>query len=513
MANLADHLFRQDRERGDKCALIYKDRAYSFTELAYLVRQIAGGLSRAGVGVGSRVGLMLYTRPEFVLYQQAIFALGGILSPLNVFYKRAELAHAVAVCRTDYLIVGSEFVGLLPEPGGPDRGALKRIFVVDLPPDDAPNSLIVSAATLEGAAPITEPVALPPEALGMVLKTSATTGKAKGVMLSIGNIQANYDRTPGWLGLDQSTVTLCALPLYNTFGLNQCINATMVTGGTMVLIPRFDAGECLAAIEKSRCTFFPGVPTMLQSLLDHPDAAHRDISSIGRILTGAAPVPAPLLQRIKAKMGGATIVMTGYGLTEATAIVTLDQVELDAEGNVRRPRSIGRVLPGMEMKIVTPDGAPVAVGERGEICVRGPNVMQGYSGLDDETSFAIRDGWLHTGDIGVTDAEGFAYVVDRLKDVIIRGGQNIYPADIEETIYHYPGVKEVAVIGAPDERFGEVPIAFVALRAGETVSAEDIIQRCKAALACFNVPTAVHFLPELPKGPTGKILRRALRAP
>jgi len=155
MANLADHLFRQDRERGDKCALIYKDRVYSFTELAYLVRQIAGGLSRAGVGVGSRVGLMLYTRPEFILYQQAILALGAILSPLNVFYKKGELAHAVEVCHTDYLIVGSEFVGVLPEPGASDAGALKRIFVVDLPRDEAPNALIASAATLEGAAPIT----------------------------------------------------------------------------------------------------------------------------------------------------------------------------------------------------------------------------------------------------------------------------------------------------------------------------------------------------------------------
>jgi long-chain acyl-CoA synthetase len=274
---------------------------------------------------------------------------------------------------------------------------------------------------------------------------------------------------------------------------------------------RFDAGRCLAAIQDYRCTFFPAVPTMLQKLFDHPDIAKYDLSSISRIMTGAAPVPAALLERIYAAMGSDTVVMTGYGLTEATAIVSLDHIALNAAGKVVRPKSIGRVLPGIEMRLVGEGGKPVTVGEVGEICVRGPNVMEGYYKMPEETALAIVDGWLHTGDLGVVDKEGFAYIVDRKKDVIIRGGQNIYPADIEEVIYHYPGVSEVAVVGVADESLGEVTIAFVALKPGVVVAEEDIIARCKQELAYYKVPASIRFLPELPKGPTGKILRRELR--
>jgi long-chain acyl-CoA synthetase len=345
----------------------------------------------------------------------------------------------------------------------------------------------------------------------LMLNTSATTGKAKGVMRSIDNIRANYDRTPEWLGIDGDSVILSVLPLYNTIGLNQCINALMVTGATMVLMQRFDPAKCLATIQDYRCTFFPAVPTMLQRMFDHPEAGHFDLSSIRRIMTGAAPVPAALLERIYAAMGGDTEVMTGYGLTEATAIVALQHIQLDAEGKVIRPKSIGRALPGIEMRILEPNGGDAAAGEVGEICVRGANVMQGYYKMPKETELAIVDGWLHTGDLGLRDAEGYAYIVDRKKDVIIRGGQNIYPADIEEVIYHLPGVIEVAVIGAQDERFGEVPVAFVAMRNGQKLSSDSIIAKCKEELAYYKVPASVHFLPELPKGPTGKILRRELR--
>lgn len=250
---------------------------------------------------------------------------------------------------------------------------------------------------------------------------------------------------------------------------------------------------------------------MLQRMFDHPEAGRFDLSSITRIMTGAAPVPAALLERIYAAMGGDTEVMTGYGLTEATAIVALEHIKLDAAGKVIRPKSIGRALPGIEMRILEPNGGDAAAGEVGEICVRGANVMQGYYKMPKETELAIVDGWLHTGDLGLRDAEGYAYIVDRKKDVIIRGGQNIYPADIEEVIYHLPGVIEVAVIGAQDERFGEVPVAFVAMRNGQKLSSDSIIAKCKEELAYYKVPASVHFLPELPKGPTGKILRRELR--
>lgn len=511
VANLADHLFRQERERGGKCALVFEGQRFTFAEVAERVRQFAGGLSAVGVRTGTRVGLMLNSRPEFVFLEQALFALGAIVSPLNIFYRRADLAHALGSCDLEALIIEREFMDRLPVSTMAMTGSLRSILVAGMSPD-AETGIVLSADRLEELGePLQSPVQLDPEAIALMLNTSATTGKAKGVMLSIANIRANYDATPAWLGITDETVTLCALPLYNTFGLNQGINALMVAGATLVLLPRFDAAQCLDAIERYRCTFFPAVPTMLQKLFDHPDAARHDLRSIRSIMTGAAPVPAALLERIYAAMGPDTRVMTGYGLTEATAIVSLEHIELDASGKVLRPKSIGKVLPGIDLCILGDDGTPTQAGAVGEICVRGPNVMQGYYKKPEETARAVVDGWLHTGDLAFMDERGEIFIVDRMKDVIIRGGQNVYPADIEEILYHQPGVVEAAVIGMADDVLGEVPVAFVALRSPGAVTEEELLTRCKEELAYYKVPKAIHFLAELPKGPTGKILRRELR--
>jgi len=284
----------------------------------------------------------------------------------------------------------------------------------------------------------------------------------------------------------------------------------MVTGGTLVLMPRFDAGGCIDLIERHRCTFLPAVPTMLQKIFDHPDTANRDLRSVKRIMTGGAPVPAALMERIRRAIGPETIVLTGYGLTEATALVTLDKIEAQPDGRLARARTIGRVLPGMQLCILREDGSEAGLGEVGEICLRGPNIMRGYFQMPADTAAALAGGWLHTGDLGYLDEAGYAYIVDRKKDIIIRGGQNIYPADIEEVIYRIAGVREVAVVRREDDTFGEVPVAFIALAPHAAVSADEVIAHCKAELAYFKVPAAVHFLPELPKGPTGKILRRGL---
>jgi long-chain acyl-CoA synthetase len=511
VANLADHLFRQARERGGKRALVFEGQEFTFEQLAARVRRQAGGLAKAGVKTGTRCGLMLNTSPDFIVFQQALFALGAVVCPLNTSYRERELAHVIDSCALEFLIIDGEYLSVLPDVCAPAIATLRRVFVVgrDASLDTeilrSTECLAISGALLD------VPVSLASTAIGIMLNTSATTGKAKGVMLSVGNIQANYDSTPDWLGLTESAVTLCALPLFNTFGLNQGINALMRTGATMVLLPKFDAALCVAAIEAYRCTFFPAVPTMLQKILDFAEAGRHDLRSIERILTGGAPVPAALLARIRAALGAKVVVMTGYGLTEGTALVSLEQIETDAAGNILRPKSIGRVLPGMEMRILNDNRAPARSKEVGEICIRGPNVMQGYFREPEQTAQAIIDGWLHTGDMGYVDADGFAYIVDRKKDVIIRGGQNIYPADIEEVLYDHPAVSEVAVVGEPDAMFGEVPVAYVALRPQGKATAEELTACCRAQLANSRVPKAIHFLPVLPKGPTGKILRRALR--
>lgn len=511
MANLADHLFRQAHERGGKIALVFEGTSYTFAEIAERVSRIAGGFAAAGLGVGSRIGLMMSSRPEFIFFQQAAFMIGATVSPLNIFYRRNEIVHVIASCDLEYLLVDAQYAERLPEAGAAGTESLRSVFIFGGDGNALPEGARLAEDLLETGRPLDAPVQIPASSIGLMPNTSATTGKAKGVMLSLANIAANYDSTPDWLGITETSVTLCALPLYNTFGLNQCVNALMVTGGTLVLMPRFDAERCIEAIEKYRCSFFPAVPTMLQKLFDHPVAGKHDLGSVRRIMTGAAPVPAALLERIYAMMGSDTVVMTGYGLTEGTAIVSLEHIELDGYGRVKRPKSIGRVLPGMEMRIIGESGAETGPGEVGEICVRGPNVMTGYYKMPEDTAIALAGGWLHTGDLGMIDHDGHAYIVDRKKDVIIRGGQNVYPADIEEVLYHAPGVSEVAVIGIPDDMMGEVPIAFVALQPGAQVSADALIARCKEELAQYKVPKEVRILPELPKGPTGKILRRELR--
>ena len=510
MANLANHLYEQARQRAGKRALVFAGREYTFADIAAEVRCLAGGLSAAGIGIGSRVGLLMSPGVEFIAFEQAIFVVGAIVCPLNTFYRDRELAYSLESLELEYLIAGREYLANLPDLDSPAAATLKAVFVPGLEAAHEGRVLRSANGLREAGCSIDVPVSLEPDAIGIMLNTSATTGKAKGVMLSLANIQANYDATPEWLGITESTVTMCALPLYNTFGLNQGINAIMVTGATMVLMPRFDAGACIRAIEHYRCTFFPAVPTMLQKLLDHPDVSRHDLSSIQRILTGGAPVPTSLLERIHKVFGTHVVVLAGYGLTEATALVSLDRIEVDTAGKLLRPKSIGKVLPGIDMRICRDDRSWADANEVGEICVRGPNIMRGYFRRHDDTGRVLVDGWLHTGDLGYIGVDGYTYLVDRKKDLIIRGGQNIYPVEIEEVLYHHPAVGEAAVVGSPDEMFGEVPIAYVALKHNATVTAEELIGRCQQELSHFKVPVAVRFLAELPKGPTGKILKRAL---
>jgi long-chain acyl-CoA synthetase len=249
---------------------------------------------------------------------------------------------------------------------------------------------------------------------------------------------------------------------------------------------------------------------MLQKIIDFPGADESRLGSVTKILTGGAPVPAALLRRVL-RVAPRADVMSAYGLTEGTALVTMTPVRLGADGEIEHGRTIGRVLDGITLAIADDDGALCPTGEVGEIVIRGPNVMRGYYRAPDDTAVALAGDWLHTGDIGFIDAEGYVFIVDRKKDVIIRGGQNIYPADIEEVIYQVPGVAEVAVVGARDDLLGEVPVAYVALVPGCEVEEAAILERCVADLARYKIPAQIHFLPELPKGPTGKILRRELR--
>jgi long-chain acyl-CoA synthetase len=514
VSNIASHLFRRAHDGAAKPALIFGARQFTFAQIHAQVCRIAAGLASAGFEAGDKLGIMLTTGPEFIFFEYAAFTLGGVVVPLNVHYKANEIEYALGSCDVDFLVVQDAFLDRISTAILERLPALRRIFVLGAWQSASGTSRVSDAnSLLENRTSVTAVIERGSDDLALMLHTSATTGKAKGVMLTISNLQANYDRTPDWLGLGSDDCILCALPLYNTFGLNQCINAIMVTGATMVLLPRFDVLDCLNAIQSYRCTFFPSVPTMLQKMLNDPRVSEFDITSTRRLLVGAAPVPGPLLEQVYRIMGPQTVVMTGYGLTEASALVSLEHTSLDEHGNLRRPKSIGQALPGIQIMIADDNGLELAPGVVGQICIKGPNVMKGYYKMEAETAKAIVNDWLQTGDLGVMDRDRHFYIVDRKKDLIIRGGQNIYPADIEEVLYQHTAVAEAAVIGRPDDVLGEVPEAFVALKPGRNATAEELMQLCKSELAYFKVPKEIHLLEELPKGPTGKILRRGLRVP
>ncbi|WP_374413997.1 class I adenylate-forming enzyme family protein [Novosphingobium colocasiae] len=502
MANRAGHLFDWAHKTPDAVALVFDGKETTFAALGDDVRACTGALAGLGISKGAHVGIWLPACPAFITVQQALFMLGATVTPINVLYRPGEVAHAVSCCDLGWIVTTAALGASLGD------AAPCPLIAIDLATDTAAlRSLPVPTAS---AKPCPVPATVADDDLVMLLLTSATTGKAKGVMLTAGNLAANYDRTPGWLGLGHDSVILCALPLYNTFGLNQCINAMLVTGCTLVLLDRFDAERCIETIGTHKCTFMPAVPTMLQKIIDHPAASREALHHLRTIMTGGAPVPSTMLLRLL-DLAPDVEVLTGYGLTEGTALVTLTQVKLGPDGRIVRDRTIGRVLDGMTLAILDDAGEPLAAGENGEIAISGPNVMQGYYHAPDDTAAALDGRWLRTGDIGYLDADGYAFIVDRKKDIIIRGGQNIYPADIEEVLYEVPGVCEVAVVAQPDEMLGEVPIAFVALRPGVTATVEAMLAHCKASLAGYKCPAHIEIRDELPKGPTGKILRRALR--
>ena len=510
MSNRAQHLFDRAAESPQKIAVIFEGDEYTFTDLAQLVQKAAGGLKHLGIGKATRVGIMIPSSPQFIIAQQALFLLGAIVTPLSIFYRPAEVNHAIASCDLECLLMTPELQDRLAvDSTSPPNTLLSVIFFDEKVPVQHTRAQSLFNA-ISASLPVEKLADISADEVVMLLLTSATTGKSKGVMLTAANLAANYDRTPSWLGLEPSARILCALPLYNTFGLNQCINATLLTGATMVLLPRFDAERCINAIDEYQCTFLPAVPTMLQKIIDHPSARDDRLSSLTKILTGGAPVPAALLRRVLAAAPRAEV-LSAYGLTEGTALVTLTPVRLGEDGEVEHGRTIGHVLDGITLAIIDDDGQLVGPGKVGEIVIRGPNVMRGYHHAPEDTAIALAGGWLHTGDIGYTDDEGFVFIVDRKKDVIIRGGQNIYPADIEEVIYQVAGVAEVGVVGIGDDMLGEVPIAFVSLLPGADVSIATILDRCAEELARYKIPAQIHLLKELPKGPTGKILRRELR--
>jgi long-chain acyl-CoA synthetase len=359
---------------------------------------------------------------------------------------------------------------------------------------------------LGAAEPVREVAERDDEDPAVIIYTSGTTGTPKGATLTHANILAAADTGRDLVDAGPDTVTVATLPLFHVFGMSAIMNVTIRGHGLLTLVPRFEPGKVLEVIERDHATTFGGVPTMFSALLHHPDRERRDVSSLNLCVSGGAPMPVEVLRGFDEAFGAK--VLEGYGLSETCGMATFNRPDQE-----RKPGSIGVPIGGTEIRLVDDSDEDVPSGEPGELVMRGPFVMSGYWEREDATRGVMRDGWFHTGDIATVDDEGYYFIVDRKKDLIIRGGYNVYPREIEEVIYTHPAVREAAVIGVPHESLGEEVAAAVALKEGAEISTDELRDYIKQRVAAYKYPRVVWTVEELPKGPTGKILKREIEVP
>ncbi|MFW5926334.1 MAG: long-chain-fatty-acid--CoA ligase [Myxococcota bacterium] len=505
--NLAVILRESAKNHGDGIALIAGESRVTYAQLHATAQRFAGGLWRLGVRPGQHVALMLPNVPHFSIAYFGTHYAAGTVVPLNVMLQPDEIAYHLEDSDAGAMVVWEDYLERAQAAFGRVPGC-KHLIVCKRNPTDptAPAGAVSMAALLQGAPPVTELPSTMPDDTAVILYTSGTTGRPKGAELTHFNLLFNAEVVSTRLmPLDETTVALTVLPLFHSFGQTVMHNAVLMSGGTVVLLSRFEAAAALQVMHQHRVTFFSGVPTMYFALLHHPDADAYDLSSLRHCISGGAPMPVEVMRAFDHKHG--VNILEGYGLSETSPVASQNRLD-----RPKKPGSIGLPLWGVELQLVDERGRVIdAPDTPGEIVVKGHNVMKGYYKRPEATAEAVRDGWLHTGDIATRDADGFYYIVDRKKDLILRGGYNVYPREIEEVLYGHPAVAEAAVIGVPDERLGEEVQAVVALKPGRRATAEELIAHCKGQLAAYKCPRNLELRPELPKGPTGKILKRALR--
>jgi long-chain acyl-CoA synthetase len=505
--NLATVLADSAARHSDRPALIAGGTTVDYRTLDTFARMFAGALADLGVAPGEHVALLLPNVPQFtVAYFGAHYA-GTPVVPLNVLLTADELAYHLEDSEAAVVVVWETFVGPLAE--AVERvGTVRHVIVVRAALSDlsAPDGCLNFVALMADAAPVAAPHPTAADDTAVVLYTSGTTGRPKGAELTHANLLSNARAAAGLVDLGADTVALVVLPLFHAFGMTVMHNAVLSVGGSLVLLPRFSPQAALQLMDQHRVTFFGGVPTMFMALLE-ADSSAADLSPVRWCVSGGAPMPAPVMAEFESRFG--VTLLEGYGLSETSPAVCFTVPD-----RPRTPGSIGYPLPGVEVRLVDDGGLVVTAADTGgEIQVRGPNVMKGYWRNPRATAETVVDGWLHTGDIGMTDAEGALRIVDRMKDLIIRSGYNVYPREVEGVLHQHPAVAMAAVVGVPDRRRGEEVKAVITLKPGTTATPSEIVAFCRRHLASYKYPRVVEVRDTLPLGPTGKVLKSALRAP
>jgi long-chain acyl-CoA synthetase len=491
MTNFVEQLSKAAADEPDRPAVRLDDVTLTYSVLDAMVGRAAGLIAAMGIGEGDRVGLQMPNAPYFPILYYAILRLGAVVVPMNPLLKGREVSFYLSDSGARTIFAWHGFAEAA-EQGAEDAEA---------------ELVLVEPGKFEqvlGEASVVEEVTDRADGdAAVIIYTSGTTGTPKGATLTHANIESGARVGMDLVHAGPDSVALATLPLFHVFGMNSLMNVTMKSRGLLTLVPRFEPEKVLEVVERDRATVFGGVPTMYSALLHHEGRERFDTSSLELCVSGGAAMPVEVLRGFDEAFG--CKVLEGYGLSETTGMGSFNLPERE-----RKPGSIGVPVGGTEMKAVDDDGNEVPTGEPGEVVMRGPFVMSGYWGRDDATEATMGGGWFHTGDIATVDEDGYFFIVDRIKDLIIRGGYNVYPREVEEVLYEHPAVREVAVVGIAHESLGEEVAAVVALVDDAQATPDELRAFAKERVAAYKYPRVVQIVDELPKGPTGKILKREI---
>lgn len=507
--NLVEHVREFAKNKPEKTAYHYLGQDTSYAEFDEKVGKLSFALKEMGIGKGDHVAFLLGNSPEFLLSLYACMRIGATAVPVNPIFSLDEVAYIFNNGDVNAVIAIDSLLPLLDE----GKSVFPRVekFIVcetgngkadyDSISNELKNKLKLFS-TLVDAAEQVEPLEINEEDTAIILYTSGTTGHPKGAELSYRNLYANARDVAQFMGYTAEDRVIATLPLFHVFALTVVANAPLFVGSTVLIAPRFSPGEILELASEQRASVFAGVPTMYNFLYQYESGVAEDFATLRLAISGGAPLPAQVLHNFEGKFG--VPISEGYGLSEASPVTCFNPQDRE-----RKVGSIGTSITNVENKVVDDHGNELSPNEVGELIVRGPNVMKGYYKNSEATRDALRDGWLYTGDLAKRDEEGYFYIVDRKKDMIIVGGYKVYPREVEEVLYQHPSVKEAVVVGIPDENFGEAVCAFVVLNEGDA-SEDELVQFCSSHLAKYKVPTEFRFVDSLPKNSTGKVLRRNL---
>ena len=497
---LAHHAARSP----ERAITVFEDETTTYAQMDAGARALAGGWRARGVGQGDVVALLSYNCPQFLQSMFAANCLGAIAMPINWRLAAPEVRFILEHSGARALVCDDALLELADQATFGVEDAIVRACI----PGDAPSGW-TTLADLEaegGAGPVVDPVPAEPDDVHRLMYTSGTTGRPKGVMLTHANLAwKNLAHVVEFAFSDDDLGLACG-PLYHVGALDLTTTSLIAAGATSIIHRAFDAAAVVDELERSRVTTVWLAPAMVNAIMAIPGVEQRDLSSVRVIINGGEKMPIPLIERIQRTFPSAWFA-DAYGLTETVSGDTF----LDRDSIVTKLGSVGRPCLYLDLDVWDGDGRPLPPGEPGEVVLRGPKVFKGYWRDPEASARAFEGGWFHTGDIGVRDEDGYLFIVDRLKDMIVSGGENVAGSEVERVLYEHPAVLEAAVVGRPDERWGEVPVAFVVLREGVVTTADELVAHCRGQLAKYKVPKDVTFLDALPRNPSGKVLKRELR--